>query len=218
MGDWEADGWGTDDVGPLTRQEALDSLSGREWAAPYTTALTPPQEAMFQRWTQLNGFEPTPGYDLRGYWRGLQTGEVAPPAIGREHELPDRYVTPYDVSRFSVRSQYHGIYGDRDVNTPLFPSDLLGNRMPTVDEVTGANDEQVAKPREGVRRRSDALLTHTMRARMGEAAPGDTPPQGFSRGYQLGPDDIDPLDVEPRVPNAPSLPPRVRSHSLPRGR
>lgn len=209
MGDryWNAEDWGTDDVGPLSRQDALDDLPGREWAAPYTTALSPMEEATFQRWMAANQFTESPGYDMRGYWKGMQTGEVQPPPVGQDHSLvalPKRFVTPFDPLRFSVESQYHPIFGAGDVNTRLYPADMLGNRLPNADELGERNDDRLASPRDGHHRRSDQVLNREVELRLNDVVPRRP-------DWPEGPHVVEHHATEGTAP-------RTRSPSHPRGR
>lgn len=80
---------------------------------PYTTALSPEQEAAFQNWVVANKIPwqggPTSDYDMRGYYQAQQAGDTDArtsinPVDQRPH-YPDTYKTPYHRS-FSNESMY----------------------------------------------------------------------------------------------------------------
>ena len=93
----------------LTRGEARSP-------APFTgyqTSLLPPDELRFQAWAQKNGVPyqngPQSDYDMRGFWRGLISGDPnAKQGMnandGRMH-FSDHWKTPYHES-FSRESQW----------------------------------------------------------------------------------------------------------------
>lgn len=79
-------------------------------AGPYTTTLSPAEEAQFREWVAANRIpfnpnDPVADYDMRGYWRdGQQGGTSININDGRPH-YPDTYKTPYHRS-FSAESRY----------------------------------------------------------------------------------------------------------------
>src|SRR5476649_2615598 len=95
------------------------ALAHPEWVKPgehvYDTPLPPMDEARFRYWVRRNEvpFDPQAGvtdYDMRGYWKGLQTGDpnARPTQIDpndqRPH-YPDYYKTPTH-EKFSDQSQW----------------------------------------------------------------------------------------------------------------
>lgn len=88
----------------------------RSWArrGPYTTRLPPKDEQAFQAWVKQHNVpfdpqDPASDYDMRGFWRGLQTGDpIATTAIDPNDQrlhYPDKWKTPYHET-FSRESQY----------------------------------------------------------------------------------------------------------------
>jgi hypothetical protein len=83
----------------------------------FNTELDPGQEQFFRQWLQHNNvpFNPQSGasdYDMRGYWRGLQSGNpmAKPTEINPNDNRPhftDYYKTPLHQS-FSAGSQWAG--------------------------------------------------------------------------------------------------------------
>lgn len=79
----------------------------------YLTQLSPQEESEFQAWVQRNGipFDPSPeaDYDMRGFFRGLRTGD--PHAVTGKNQndnmlhFSDWWKTPFHES-FSVESQF----------------------------------------------------------------------------------------------------------------
>lgn len=79
------------------------SGNGAVQPQPYTTQLSPADEAQFQAWVKAKQVpwqdEPKADYDMRGFWKGLTTGDPrASQALsqfdGRMH-FPDTWKTPY---------------------------------------------------------------------------------------------------------------------------
>jgi hypothetical protein len=98
------------------------------WAKPgtYNTQLTPQQEQAFREWVQrnrvdFNPADPTPDYDMRGYWLAQQQGNpLAQSSVDpndQQLHYPDYWKTPYDAT-FSDQSQW-GIPGQ----TPSWQGD-----------------------------------------------------------------------------------------------
>ncbi|HXI76389.1 MAG TPA: hypothetical protein VNH21_04600 [Steroidobacteraceae bacterium] len=102
---------------------ALDLLMARlgrnqEWVRPgehnYNTPLGGQDEASFRDWLAQNrvpfdASAPVTDYDMRGFWKGLQSGDpVAASSVNpndnRMH-YPDRWKTPYHET-FSAGSQW----------------------------------------------------------------------------------------------------------------
>jgi hypothetical protein len=102
---------------------ALDRLQGQlgrnqEWVRPgehnYNTPLSGQDEASFRDWLGQNKVPfdvsaPVTDYDMRGFWKGLQSGDpVAASSVNpndnRMH-YPDRWKTPYHET-FSAGSQW----------------------------------------------------------------------------------------------------------------
>lgn len=89
----------------------------RNWAKPsatYQTALAPDEEAQFRAWVAakkvpFNPNEPASDYDMRGFWKALQSGDPrATTGINpNDHKLHfgDAWKTPYHQS-FSRESEY----------------------------------------------------------------------------------------------------------------
>lgn len=86
---------------------------------PYVTQLSPEEEAEFEQWvgTQkvkdpTTGQEepvwrdsPTSDYDMRGFWKAMQSGDPEATRSAQTGHYPDRFKTPYHRS-FSNESQY----------------------------------------------------------------------------------------------------------------
>lgn len=80
----------------------------------YSTALSPEEEQQFGSWVSankvpFNGRDPVQDYDMRGFWKGLQSGDpdamtAVDPNDQRMH-FPDKWKTPYHET-FSADSQY----------------------------------------------------------------------------------------------------------------
>lgn len=79
----------------------------------YSTGLTPAEEQLFQAWVGKNNVpfrdEPQSDYDMRGYYRGLLSGDpravsAVDPNDTRMH-YPDVWKTPYHET-FSRESQW----------------------------------------------------------------------------------------------------------------
>lgn len=81
--------------------------------SPYTTTLSPGDEAGFQSWVKANKVpwqdEPRADYDMRGYYKGLRTGDpIAKQSLNAGDGLmhfPDKWKTPYHKT-FSNESMY----------------------------------------------------------------------------------------------------------------
>jgi len=80
----------------------------------YTTKLTPEQETVFQNWVKQNNIPwqdvPKADYDMRGFWREMQSNPNAAGMTGinpNDHLLhyTDKFKTPYHKS-FSGESMY----------------------------------------------------------------------------------------------------------------
>lgn len=186
---------------------------------PYSTHLAEPSEREFQMWSHVTGLQPTPGYDLRGYWKALVTGKVAPPAHGSEHALPPEWVTPLDLKHFTTSSRFHprNADGDADIIDARFPLtskvwtgdstwvspgyDLQGKELAGRDPAF--TDELAASPREGVRHRSDR--------RLNDLTEGNAPAE-----WSTAPTIHAPAPIERANITAPPV--RQRSHTAPRGR
>jgi len=90
----------------------------QQWVRPgehvYNTPLNPQQESAFRLWTAQNKvpfdtYAPVSDYDMRGFWKGLQSGDpmaaiAVNPNDNRIH-YPDYWKTPYHQS-FSEHSQW----------------------------------------------------------------------------------------------------------------
>lgn len=81
------------------------------WAVPgpYQTPLHPEEEKKFRAWVSnhkvpFDPDDPTPDYDMRGYWKASQAGQ-AEQWKGQGAHFPDTYKTPYDTT-FSAESKY----------------------------------------------------------------------------------------------------------------
>lgn len=93
----------------------------RPSATDYTTQLAPEEEQQFRQWVAeqqvpFDPDEPTQDYDMRGFWKGLVTGDPNArsginPNDNKLH-YTDHWKTPYHHS-FSRESQYA---------TPMGPS------------------------------------------------------------------------------------------------
>lgn len=92
----------------------------------YNTQLDPISELLFRSWAQANKvpFNPeAPGpsdYDMRGYWRGLSSGQpmARPSEVNANDGLmhyPDYYKTPLHQT-FSAESQWAGPSAPQWVN------------------------------------------------------------------------------------------------------
>jgi len=171
-------------------------------------------EQRFQQWASVAGLQPSPKYDLRGYWKALTSGVLPPPAHGSEHALPATWVTPRDLEHFSVQSKYHPAKDDSDVIDQRFPLqgsvwgdgyispsfDLRGQQLPVTNQEF--TDEIASNPRVGNRTRSDARLS----ALEAGATPAEwsTPPSARTAA---------PIERA----NIVRPPARQRSHTQPRG-
>src|ERR1700744_1511414 len=86
----------------------------RPGAKNFSTPLSPPQEQQFRQWVStkkvpFDPSDPTPDYDMRGFWKALQTGDkraqtAIDPNDGKMH-FPDYWKTPYSAT-FSAESQW----------------------------------------------------------------------------------------------------------------
>lgn len=89
-----------------------------QWASvakpgPYTTTLAPAEEQQFKSWVNTNKVpwqdSPTADYDMRGFWKGLQSGDptarTAINSVDNQIHYPDKWKTPYHQT-FSNESQY----------------------------------------------------------------------------------------------------------------
>jgi hypothetical protein len=102
---------------PLSEQEFLRRRNqpfvrpGVSEIFDYTTRLAPPDEAAFQAWTQASGTQPTPDYDMRGFWQAMQRGDPrAVQAVDPNDQalhFPDWWKTPLHES-FSNESKFAG--------------------------------------------------------------------------------------------------------------
>jgi hypothetical protein len=102
--------------GEYTPQQILER--NKAWTQPgdtsYQTQLNPQEETQFRQWVAQNKveFDPaqaTPDYDMRGFWKALQSGDprakgAVDPNDGRLH-YPDYWKTPYDLT-FSKQSKF----------------------------------------------------------------------------------------------------------------
>lgn len=94
---------------------------------PYNTILTRNDEANFRQWLAVNQVpftpdDPNPDYDMRGYWKALQSGDKrAKPRLNErdgEVHYPDTWKTPSHAS-FSNESIYAGPDAPRWVDSKL---------------------------------------------------------------------------------------------------
>lgn len=82
----------------------------KQWAktGPYVTTLSPGDEQKFQQWVQANHIPwqdtPTADYDMRGYWKAMQSGNSLAKRASNGH-FPDKWKTPYSGT-FSRESMY----------------------------------------------------------------------------------------------------------------
>lgn len=90
-------------------------------AGPYATELTPEEEQRFGEWLAQNNvpFNPRDAvqdYDMRGFWKGLQSGDpralTAVNPNDRQLHFPDTWKTPFHET-FSADSQYATPYAPR---------------------------------------------------------------------------------------------------------
>jgi len=116
-------------------------LSGTARLGPYVTYLPPVDELRFQQWVRANRIPfqdgPNSDYDMRGFWRGLQSGDprartAVSPFDGQMH-FSDTWKTPYHKS-FSAESIYA---------TPNAPS-WMGDRL--VDKLGNVLVDETPKP------------------------------------------------------------------------
>ncbi len=86
----------------------------KDWAkpGPYLTKLSPTEESGFQKWVKdnkVNWREGEKGYDMRGFYRAMQNGEVKmqtnKSGFDNKIHYTDRFKTPYDAT-FSRESQW----------------------------------------------------------------------------------------------------------------
>lgn len=134
--------------GMFTPEQNLARYQQYAKPGPYTTELSPAEEKQFSKWldTQTNlenreqYLEPDSVYDMRGFWKGMQTGDpVASQSINpydKRIHYPDKWKTPR-AATFSNESIYalphapqwrKGPYGDQYVlpNGYVIFDDALG--------------------------------------------------------------------------------------------
>lgn len=99
---------------PLEENLERNKAYVKEGTHSYNTSLTPEEESVFRNWVVTNGvpFDPdgkTADYDMRGFWKALQTGdERAKSAVDPNDQkihYPDYWKTPYHET-FSNESQW----------------------------------------------------------------------------------------------------------------
>lgn len=102
---------------------------------PYVTKLSPIDEKKFQQWVRANKIPwrdiPTADYDMRGYWKALQSGKAkqSRSTFDKTMHFPDTWKTPYDAV-FSKESMYAKPNAPRWIGDKLY--DDKGNLI--VDE------------------------------------------------------------------------------------
>lgn len=92
-----------------SRSEFTPDRSAYSRPGPYFTRLDPKEEAAFEAWAKSIGQAPSPDYDLRGFWKAMQSGDPrarrAVNPVTRTVHFPDTWKTPYSRS-FSNESIY----------------------------------------------------------------------------------------------------------------
>lgn len=157
----------------------------------YTTKLTPNEEAQFQSWVKATKApwqdDPDADYDMRGYWKALQTGDPnAKQSLSNGH-YPDTYKTPYHKT-FSNESKY------ATPDAPHWEGDRLIDKSGRViaDESAGAPSAATPPPT-------------GLGATAGNAGPMTAPSPGGSPAAAPAPavkaPSSNPLPVPPALPN-----------------
>lgn len=97
----------------MDARDRIAAAMVRRVPSTYATQLTPGEEGMFQAWVAQNRVpfvdEPRSDYDMRGFYRGLLSGDpnamtAIDPNDSRLH-YPDYWKTPYHET-FSRQSQW----------------------------------------------------------------------------------------------------------------
>lgn len=107
----------------------------------FDTTLTPDEEKRFQAWVSFNKVpwkdSPIADYDMRGFWKGLQTGDpVAKTGINpfdQRLHFPDKWKTPFHDT-FSNESIYAGPGAPKWVGDRLIDRNgkVLADETPTL--------------------------------------------------------------------------------------
>lgn len=92
------------DLKDVAKNGLTNFLSGVAKPGPYTTSLPMVEELKFQEWARKNNVPLTQDYDMRGYWKALQSGNSIATQAGNGH-YPDVWKTPAHAS-FSNESIY----------------------------------------------------------------------------------------------------------------
>lgn len=102
---------------PAATGRAPSALPPPNWAeaptpynAKYSTPLTPQEEPQFQAWRDAHNIRIDPNYDMRGYWKAMQSGDPYAKQGDNGH-FPDTYKKPGHET-FSDESQYSGRDGN----------------------------------------------------------------------------------------------------------
>lgn len=99
---------------PEDEPEEESFARNKQWAkpGPYLTTLSPGEETQFQKWVKdnkINWHEGEKGYDMRGFFRAMQRGEVKmnteKSGFDNKIHFVDKFKTPYDAT-FSRESQW----------------------------------------------------------------------------------------------------------------
>jgi hypothetical protein len=150
-------------------------MSELDWAGHYNTALSPENEALFQKWAQRqsrtagrNVLDDLRDYDLRGYWSS--GGHVD--QSGGQH-LPDTFKKPNHPT-FSDESKYSGqpdLYGGRAEGGKWMGDDQAGWSFQPSERMLKTTHNMEALRRYFDAQEPDSILVSPLRAAKSDKAP-----------------------------------------------
>lgn len=105
------------------------------------TKLSPAEEQKFEAWVRANHVPwqdtPTADYDMRGYWKALQSGKATQSYNAWDHTMhfPDTWKTPYSgvFSRESIYAKPDAPHWDGD-KLVTASGKLITDETPKVNE------------------------------------------------------------------------------------